>query len=74
MPQNMLDREPFSFASSPRPSRQPERINPALVRRMAARMALEARQIERIAQEAMREVWEESAPSHALSSLTAHMA
>ena len=74
MPQNMLDRDPFSYASSPWSSRQPERIDPALVRRMAARMALEARQIERVAREAMREVWEESARSRSLSPLTAHVA
>lgn len=74
MPQNMLNREPFASASGPWSSRQPERINPALVRRMAARMALEARQIERVAREAMREVWEESTHSHSLSSLTARVA
>lgn len=74
MPQNMLDRDPFSYASGPWLSRQPERINPALVRRMAARMALEARQIERVAREATREVWEESAHSRSRSSFTAHMA
>ncbi|HCB13268.1 MAG TPA: hypothetical protein DEP36_06830 [Gammaproteobacteria bacterium] len=71
MPQNTLAREPFSFASGPRSSRQPERINPALLRRMAARMALEARQIERVAQEAMKEVWDESTHLSSLSSFTA---
>lgn len=60
MHQNILDRELFSFASGPpQPSRPAEHINPALVRRMAARLALEARQIERVAQEAMREAWDE---------------
>jgi len=59
MHQNTLDRELFSFASGPQSSHPAERINPALIRRMAARLALEARQIERVAQEAMREVWDE---------------
>lgn len=59
MHQNRLDRELFSFASGPQPSHPAECINPALVRRMAARLALEARQIERVAQEAIREVWDE---------------
>jgi len=74
MHQSTLAREPLFFATGPRPCRQPERINPALVRRMAARMALEARQIERVAQQAMREVWEESAHPHQISPLTAHAA
>lgn len=34
--------------------------NPAFVRRMAARLALETLRIEKIAQTATREVWEES--------------
>lgn len=71
MHQDTLDRELFSFTSSPLPSHQPERITPAFIRRMAARMALETRKIERVAQEAMHEVWEESTHSHPLSSLTA---
>ena len=72
MHQHTQTRAPFSFATNPRTSRRPERISPALIRRMAARMALEARQIEQVAQEAMREVWEESAHTHPLSSLPAH--
>jgi hypothetical protein len=71
MLQNTLTREPFSFASGPRLSRRPERISPALVRRMAARLALETRQIEREAQEAMHEVWDEPAHSQTLSFFTA---
>ncbi len=59
MLQNTLTRESFSFASGPQPSHPAERITPTLVRRMAARLALEARQIERVAQEAMREAWDE---------------
>lgn len=74
MYQNTLTRESWFLATGPRPSRPPERISPAFVRRMAARMALEARQIERVAQEAMREVWEEPVQSRQLSSLTAHTA
>lgn len=55
----LLTIEPGYFAAGPRFRRLPERINPALIQRMAARMALEARRIDRIAQEAMPEVWEE---------------
>ncbi|MCP5158929.1 MAG: hypothetical protein H6974_01220 [Gammaproteobacteria bacterium] len=74
MRQHTLAREPLSFAKGAQSARLPERINPAFVRRMAARLALEARQIECVAHEAMREVWDESAHSHSLSSLTAHVA
>lgn len=71
MHQDTLAREPFSFATGPRPSRQPERFNPAFVQRMAARMAIEARQMERVAKEAMHEVWDEPAHSQTLSFFTA---
>ncbi len=71
MHQDTLDRELFSFTSDPLPSHQPEPITPAFVRHMAARMALETRKIERVAQEAMHEVWEESAHYHPLAALTA---
>ena len=74
MTQNTLAKEPFSFASGPRPSRRPERISPALLRRMSARLALETMQIERGAKKAMQEVWEESAHSFSLSSFTPHVA
>jgi hypothetical protein len=55
----LLATEPGYFVTNPRPRRLPERIPPTFVRRMAARLALEARQIDRIAQEALPEVWEE---------------
>jgi hypothetical protein len=54
-----LTPEPGYFATRPRSRRAPERITPTFVRRMAARLALEARQIDQIAQEALPEVWEE---------------
>ena len=71
MHQDTLAREPLFFATGTLPSRRPERISLALVRNMAARMALETMQIERVAQEAMREFWEESAHPHKFPSLTA---
>jgi len=64
MLQTTLTRESFSFASGPRPSRRPERISPASLRRMAARLAVETMQIEREAQKALHEVWDEPAHSH----------
>lgn len=71
MHENPLTRAPLALATGPRPARRPEHIHPALVRRMAARLALEAMQIERVAQEAMREVWEEPVRSHSISSFMA---
>lgn len=63
----LLTIEPGYFAAGLRFRRLPERMNPAFVRRMAARMVLEARRIDRIAQEAMPEVWEESVRPAAFS-------
>ena len=74
MPYHTLDRESCFFAKTFRSSRPPERINPALIRRMAARLALEAWRIERAPQEAMREVWEEPEHSFSFSSFTPHVA
>jgi|GEM_PF-1770932 len=71
MLQNTLTRESFSFASGPRPSRRPERISPALLRRMSARLAVETMQIEREAQKALHEVWDEPTHSRTLPFLTA---
>jgi hypothetical protein len=56
----LLATEPGYFATGPRSTRRPpERINPTFVRSMTARLALEAWRIDRIAQEALPEVWEE---------------
>jgi hypothetical protein len=55
----LLTTEPGYPVTGPRPRRAPEWITPTFVRRMAARRALEARQMDRIALEALPEVWEE---------------
>jgi hypothetical protein len=48
------------------PSLRSESHPPAFVRRMAARLALEAMQIEKTARVAAHEVWEESTQPHRL--------
>ena len=65
---SLLATESGFFTAGPRPRRRrPERITPACVRRMAARLSLEAMQIDKIARDAAQEVWEEPTQPASLS-------